>query len=245
MEAHYPRRISPCPIVETTIDIKCNMLVPKEAVVGIIYKPIQELYQNKIQIQATPIASLPEAVREQDPKLREQPTMQILCPEGRILLGKNRISFSLFMPYESWEKSKMFVEKIIKVITDSKIISDIISVSIRYLDFFKDINVFDKTNLRFKWDGKEGLCARPTAFRTEISNKEYFVHSLQITNFVHLENVGLRINANGSLIDLTTICTSVETDNVLERIDECHTESKIFFFDLLNDDFISTLSPEY
>lgn len=245
MTQEYPNKISPCPIVETTINIKCSLKVPKEALVGVIYNPLQQVYGEQILIvRSTPLASIPDAIREQDPNLRNRPTAEILCPEGRLQFGQNNIFIGLNMPYSSWDNAHKFIDKILNTIIQLNIISNVEHVSLKYLDFFSEINIFNQINLNIVWPQKDNICSRSTAFKTELMNNG-FVHVLQITNSVHLKNEYLHIDNDGSLIDLTTLCLEVDVQNMINKINECHTESKRFFFELLKKEFIETLSPEY
>lgn len=245
MAHDYPNRISPCPIVETTINIKCSLQVPKEALLGLVYNPLHEMYGNQnLLVRPTPLASVPEVIREQDPNLRDKPTSEILCPEGRLQLGQNIISIGLNMPYNSWGVALGFIDKILKAIRSLNLIEKIDHVSLKYLDFFPNINIFDQINLNISWAQYKDLCSRSTAFKTELMNNG-FAHVLQITNSVHLKNEYLHIDNDGSLIDLTTLCLEVDVQNMIDKINECHTESKRFFFELLKKEFIETLSPEY
>lgn len=245
MTREYPNKISPCPIVETTINIKYSSKIPKEVLLGVVYNPLQQIYgDQKLIARSTPLASIPDAIREQDPNLRDRPTAEILCPEGRLQLGQNNIFIGLNMPYSSWDNAHKFVDKILNTIIQLNIISNVDHVSLKYLDFFSGINIFNQINLNITWPQKNDICSRSTAFKTELTNNG-FIHVLQITNSVHLKNEFLEIDNDGSLIDMTTVGFNIDTNNMINKIDECHTESKNFFFDLLKKEFIETLSPEY
>lgn len=240
----YPTKITPCPIVETTIDIVCTFTVPKEAVIGLIYNQLVNVYGGEdIHIEQLPICNIPEEIRRQDINLKNKPTHQISCLEGILFIGSSSLSFGILPPYESWIKAKTFISKVIETIKFSSIIKDVSRTSIKYLNFFEN-NIFEETNLNITLCGQQ-INYPSTVFRTEIPSNGKFVDILQITNGVHIKNPALKLNADGSLIDLCIVCDKVSIDILKDVIDDCHQEAKKLFFDLLNEKFLNSLNPEF
>lgn len=239
-----PTKITPCPIVETTIDIVCTFTVPKEAVIGLIYSQLVNIYGDKnIHIEQLPICNIPEEIRRQDINLRNKPTHQISCLEGIIFIGSSSLSFGILPPYESWVKAQTFISKVIETIKNSNIIKHISRTSIRYLNFFEN-NIFEETNLNITLC-EEQISYPSTVFRTEIPSDGKFIDILQITNGVHIKNSALNLNADGSLIDLCIVCDKVSINMLKEVINDCHQEAKKLFFNLLNEKLLNSLNPEY
>ena len=63
-----PKEISPCPIIDTVIEIRFESTMPKEAkeaIFGIIFNEFNDRYPS---LEKLPILQIPEAIREADPE---------------------------------------------------------------------------------------------------------------------------------------------------------------------------------
>lgn len=65
------------PIVEASVDMRCNYNMPSEAIVGIIYSILVKNNFSNLQVQTLPIFEIPEPIRNSDPNLKNSPTHKI------------------------------------------------------------------------------------------------------------------------------------------------------------------------
>ncbi len=240
VEKAYSYHLVNCPIVETTMDIYCTFQIPNDAVIGVIYNLLQQTEIGVLKLEKLPISNIPEEIRKSDPNLRNRPTHQIICNEGVILIGANSLSFGILPPYKSWEVSQAFIRKVLTFIKNAPIIKGITHVSLKYLNFFK-LNIFEKINLTINFKNNK-ITYPSTIFRTEIpAKRKDCINVLQITNGVHIKNQALKLDDDGSLVDITIVSKNVSLVNIEAVIEDTHYEAKALFFDLLNADFIKTL----
>lgn len=229
--------LSNSPIIEASVEIYCTFNIPNDAVIGVIYTTLTE---HKIAIKALnklPICNIPEEIRKSDINLRDKPTHQFICDEGVILVGNNTLSFGVLPPYKSWITFQSFIKKVIKYIRDAQIIKGLSRISIKYLNFFKDNNIFDNINLKISLNNN--IINNPsTVFKTEIITKSDSIIVLQITNGVHVKNQLLKLDNNGSLLDLNVVSKKISLDTLETVIENAHTEAKELFFKLLKSDFV-------
>ena len=73
---------------------------------------------------------------------------------------------------------------------------------------------------------------------------------LQITTGIHIKNDIQKLDADGSLIDITTVLVAqdlvgVHLNNIIEKIEMAHEGEKILFFSLLSDEYLKELNPKY
>lgn len=223
------------PIVETSVDIRCNYKLPSEALVGIIYSLLNESksFQN-LKVQGLPILKIPEQIRNSDINLKNSPTHKITTDSGIIAIGPRILSIGILPPYNSWKEFNNFVTTIIKEIEEADIIKGLENISIRYLNFF-NYNIFEKIKLNFSIDN-DRIENPSTIFRTEIEKEGNIVNVIQITGNVHIENSLLKIDDDGSLIDIRVISKSVNLQDLEQTLELIHKEVKDLFFKIISDD---------
>lgn len=237
------KRISPCPIIEAIIQINCTFAVDQDVVVGLIYSLLKGKDGNhELTVERLPILNLPEDIRRSDPNLKDKPWFKINYGEYFILIGLFGVAFGVNPPYDQWASFKAFS---IQVFSDLKgnVIKGVSAVTLKYLDFFSNVNIFEKINCKLSLVGKQ-ITAIPTIFRTEII-EDKFVKIFQITNGAHLHNSALKIDDDGSLIEISLFTKNVSLDNFNQVIDSAHSYQKKSFFELLSDEYLNTFEIEY
>ncbi len=230
------KKITPCPIIESIIQVNCAFTVDHDVVVGLIYSLLQKPEGNQLQIEKLPILNLPEEIRRTDPNLKDRPWYKINCGEYFILVGLFGVAFGITPPYKGWDEFKLFSGKVFEILKGN-VIKEVSSVSLKYLDFFPNINIFEKINCEFCLN-KKRITAVPTIFRTELPEDE-FIKIIQITNGVHLRNQMLQIDNDGSLIEINIFTKNVSIDKFREVTEEAHTRQKNSFFELLSEEYLN------
>lgn len=237
-----PKRITPCPIIESHIEIRFESQFPDDVIIGIIYNALQPVYEN-CRLVPLPILQIPPEIRKQDPNFQHKPTHTIKTADFEAHVGPSVLIVGIPGEYPGWERMRSVIETFLGHIFRTRIITNITYAGLKYLDFFKNKNIFEYINLTINFNG-ETATNKGTIFRTELAY-ENLVHALQITNSVHVKNN--HIDADGSLIDTTTVIKSPSgvLDKCMSQIDEAHSDTKKLFFSLLKEEFVNSLNPEY
>ena len=236
------KKITPCPIIEAVVQVTCTCLVDQDVVVGMVNSLLQKDGNNSLQIERLPILNLPEEIRRVDVNLRDKPWYKVNCGEYFILIGLFGVALGVNPPYKGWDAFKKFAVKIFDMLSGN-VIKEVSAVALKYLDFFSEVNIFEKINCTFCMSGV-AITAVPTIFRTELPEGD-FVKIIQITNGVHLQNQTLGIDSDGSLIEINLFTKDVSVENFGQVIEEAHSRQKIDFFSLLSDDYLNTFAVEY
>ena len=235
------KAISPCPIIEAVIQINCAFAADPDVVIGQIYSLLQDSQKYDLRIEKLPILNLPEEIRKEEPNLKDKPWYKIHCGKYFILIGLFGIALGDSLPYQGWGSFKKFTVDIFEII--KAMIEDVSSVGLKYLDFFSDVNIYEKINCTFCVNGRQ-ITEAPTIFRTEIP-MDGFVKIIQITNGVHVQNEGLEINNDGSLIEISLFTKSVAKNNLIQVIEEVHSIQKQSFFELLSEEYLREFNIVY
>lgn len=237
------KKISPCPIIEATIQVNCTFFFEPDLAVGLLFSSISNVFGiDNLRMERLPILNLPEELRRADPNLRDKPYYKINCGKYYILMGLYGLSFGVNPPYAGWEDFKRFSIKVFDLLKDN-LVKGVSAISLKYLDFFKDINILEKANCSFSLNGTP-ITAIPTIFRTELPI-DRFMKVIQITNGVHLRNPALRIDNDGSLIEIILFTKNVSKENFNQAIEDAHYHQKNSFFELLTDEYLQTYTVEY
>lgn len=241
MEGCYDNiHLSKSPIIEMTLDVICSYNIPTEAVIGVLYTIFQaDSFFGVTNIQGLPILNLPEAVRENEANLRNKPTHKIECKDGFISVGPHILSISILPPYKSWNDCMSFIAKAIENIRKPGLIKDVGNVNLRYLNFF-NLNIFENIELNINLRNKRFVFPS-TIFKVEIPSENNRVKVLQITNSVHVKNIALGLDNDGSLLDIVIVSKTASLDSLLQCIEESHQDAKGLFFDLLKKEFVNSL----
>lgn len=222
------------PIIDTGLELSVSYNIPSDAIVGILYNSLRQV-NDDVKLHKLPVANIPDEIRKMDTNLKDKPTHQLVCTDGFVQIGENILCIGGRMPYISWDVFKKFIEHIIRLLHDNKLIGNIKNIKLRYLNFFKD-NIFENINLTISMKGVDRLCSGSTVFRTEIPCNNEMLGVLQITNGVHVSNKSLGLDNNGSLIDIIIIKKQVSLPISSDTIDAMHQEVENLFINLTRKD---------
>jgi len=220
-------------ILEAVVQFKFENRLQIEDVFFVAKTVLDDFEYEKEQIM-----ELPVAIRESDPAYKYAPYYRFIGDEITVRIAPAMLSFSIDGFYPGWSTFKeMIIEKYDQL---DKITSEwnINTVSIRYIDFFKDVNIFD--NISIKVDNPSNICGEE--FKEERKNyvaeflcKHNTKVRLQIVNNVAVPTE-LGTEQKGSIID--TDVHSFEISNYANAMEKVHEVAKATFFNILDDDFI-------
>jgi len=234
-----PVRINPCPILEALLEIRFETSLG-DAIFGMFYGQVRHDVKSATPL---PTSQIPEAFRNQDSNLRYQPTHRLEIDDHfTIQIGPKVLSFSVINNYPGWDKYNEFIDKYLSLFMEMKAIDSFKRIGLRYISFFKEINIFDHINLKLSLNDAS-LADNDMQLRAM-----HRVENIQTTlSIINNASVGVGENSNrGSVIDIDTfIEEGVDPNNISSIISRLHEEERIVFFNLPTNAFLATMNPEY
>ena len=234
---NIPLKISPCPIVESTIGINFEPNIVNDAVFGIIYNVIKDRFQN---VEAFPILKIPDEIRKNDLILMNQAHYKVTNENIVILIGPRTLSLSCTKYYKGWDHFIKEVDDLFNKIGQLGIIKSVNRLGIRYINLF-NFDIFEKINMSIASDNVF-MHFNNKFIKVDILNNE-FTSTLQVSNNITIKNV-----VKGALIDIDTFTQKgldAFFDNYKDLLIKGHNVEKEIFFSLLQKDYLESLEPEY
>ena len=237
-----PRRISPDPIVDSTVEIRFDPLIDRNAVFGVIYYALREQFPT---VEPLPVTQIPEPLREADPFFAFRPQYRIYNERYQVLVGYNVLTISVLGTYPGWSEFFSTIQSVYAKVVPLGVVGPVKRLGVRYISFFEG-NILDRLKLHLTIPGHEQIQS-PVTIRIELPSGQ-FVNALSLANHTTLQQTGTNISRVGSIIDIDTSVVT-ETLNFSEQANElingAHQSEKELFYSLLTDDFLAELNPEY
>ncbi len=237
-----PRRINPDPIVDSTVEIRFDSLIDRNAVFGVLYYALRDDFPT---VEPLPILQMPEVIRESDPLFAHRPQYRLLNDKYQIQIGSNVLTIGILSAYPGWAVFSSDIQAIYEKLSPLGVIGTIRRLGIRYISFFEG-NIFDNLRLQLTVPGYE-TGGFSTTCRFELPSG-LFINTLSLANNTTLQRVNNEKLLTGSIIDIDTSLVGDITDffdQMPDLIDQAHTAEKKLFYSLLTDSFLVTLNPEY
>lgn len=239
--AQLPYKISPCPILEVTVEIKFSTTYPHNAIFGIFYNVFKDKFN---QIESLPITQIPEEVRINDPNFKFKVFYKLHGNNYTIQIGYDVITLHCNEPYVGWNDFSVVITEFFSRVQSTGLINQVLSLSLQYINFFEN-DIFKNANVSIEVAGKK-IDSGKSTIRIEIPHKEY-IQVLQVANDIVVENPLKKSRKQGSLLDISLIVIEpIDFFNqAMVLINSLHDEEKEIFFELLKNNFLSTLNPQF
>ncbi|MCK9225180.1 MAG: TIGR04255 family protein [Candidatus Muirbacterium halophilum] len=236
---NIPKKIIPSFVKEVIAEIRFDSNEPIEVIYGTIYKALKKEYPLKIDL---PILQIPDNIRKQDLKLLNQPWYIIHNDDIKIQIGPKTISIANQSKYSGWDNFFDNCNKFFNELEKLKLELQINRFGLRFINVF-NYDIYDKSTLELILNSNK-FKSDLTYVRTKINIDDYNL-LIQITNDALFNNDGEIKKV--SIIDIDTSCININNffEHKVNIIGEAHVNSKKLFFNLLKEDFINTLKPEY
>ncbi len=237
-------RIGLCPIQEAIIEIRFQTDVPDDAILGLLYKSLTERYENYALL---PITQIPKVARDIDGTFQYHPFYKFTNQDFIFQLGPR--SFSLIAPkeYVGWHKFFDEFQVVFSLIEKVSLIKKIERIGIRYIDFFDKLNIFDRIQLTIK--DKFNSLAKEDNYLKHSFIYENFNVIVQISNQASVQSPNNNKEKLGSVIDIDLSMDNFNRNpliqEIFENIKSAHEIEKNIFFNLLKEDFLKELKPQY
>lgn len=239
-----PIKITPCPIVETVLEIRFSSLFPSEVIYGLFFNPLKEIFDSNIE--KLPMAQIPDLIRNQDPNFKFKPYFRVVKDNTVFQFAPDLINIININSYLGWDVFFEKIKTILDSIASTNVINKIERISLRYIDFF-ELDIIDKINLDINLNNSI-LKSNEIFLRAKIENEEVD-KILQVSNSAMIVKNSLPINGSTLDIDISlkdySKVSANDKENLYSLIDKLHTEEKETFFQLLKEDFLKTLNPKY
>ncbi len=232
-----PKKISPCPITEAIVELRFDSNQPAEVIPGIVFNKLEQKFPK---LEKLPIMELPSFIRDNDPNLKFSPQYRLISEDFNFQFGPKCFSIVCPQEYKGWTKYFEQIIWIFNAMKELNIISKPLRIGLRYISFFKDIDIFDKIKINLSL-AENSLIGCQNVFRTEF-DFHAFRCVIQFANTALLNG-----SIKGSSFDVDIVSENITNimDNFKDVIDSAHEVEKQIFFAVLKDDFLKKFNPDY
>lgn len=205
---------------------------------GVVYNALKEYYPETSDL---PLLQLPEPIRRADPNFRFKPLYKAQNDKYVLQIGPDVVTISSYPKYVGWSDYSVEIMRVLKVLRDLGFVKSVVRLGYHVVNFFEE-NIYPKTKLTIGIGGKE-IEYNNTIFKTTTDDSAAGICTvLQVSNEARFNNI------SGSIIDIDSFSTrrlSALSDVSEGLIGSLHIAEKKAFFELLSDECLTTLRPEY
>jgi len=250
-----PIKLETDTIIEAIVEIRFQGIESKTGALlpGILYSDphIKEQYPK---LEELPAAQMPQVVIESDSNLEYAATHRMSGESLAIQIGRKSIAMSCKAPYIGWGKFGKEIEKLIKILLKSELLTNVERVSLRCINLLEmpiEEQVHGLEKLRTKIELTDhnlitDLQAKSTYLRTELLQGGCI-------NIMQLFWPGKLPGAegkelHGTIVDVDTIKeTNISefTESYSRLLNLVHDTEKKMFFSLLKQETLDELGPIY
>ena len=221
---NIPIKVSPNPLISSTIEIRFKSNISKNNILGIVYPMFIEDFPT-LQDRGIP------RISEDNPHFIAN--YIFTNKDYGLMIDNNVIAFECLNGYPLWGNYETIIDKNINKLFSCIEIEKVERIGLRYINFFPNVKkISDATAINITGFIPNG--------RLSNLNLQYLIDNcfinLQIQENVYLEE---DINKNtGLLIDIDiSQDNEIAISEVMTTINYLHEKEKLFFFELLSDAF--------
>jgi uncharacterized protein (TIGR04255 family) len=242
-----PKKLKRDAIMEALLEIRFETSQVGEVLVGRLASSV--LFEG-YNVSRLPIASFPVEVRDSDPNLRFQPTLQLLSPvpSELVKIGPHVISLHVLAPYPGWtvlsERLGALVDMLFETVNDVSLNR----LGLRYINAITpdhEVNRISDLQFAVKLGGQEISSELVFSHRFKEDNKIHGTLSLATPSFVNGPNLP---NECAAFVDIDIFTPQAlgktERQAVLQWVERAHSAEKQAFFRLFSDAQIAKLKEE-
>jgi uncharacterized protein (TIGR04255 family) len=238
-----PKKVEPCPILETIFEIRFQSNVPAQAILGLVY---QQLRIDFPQVRALPLAGMPEESVQANPALLHQPHYRLEGEKFVVLVGPRSVATGTRGKYPGWDAVLPGFAAIFRRIFSTDLIMSPERFGLRYINYFPG-DVLDRLAISFLIQDQP-IQGSETFFKT-IMNWGSLRTIVQVGKDVTVANQDITHPTSGSVIDIDCFQLPTSRNSLNAAIgrflETAHTAEKQLFFSLLKPDFLEEFNPKY
>jgi len=237
---NYPKKIKKLPVIDATCEVRFTSPFTGDMISGLLAEKLG--ISDNAKIEPLPILQFPEHIRSKDENLKYLPHYKAVIDGFTIQFGSQMLAVSSPIPYCGWEK---FNEKITEYIITKlhhKVFDSVTRIGYRV------INLFESDVLTLIENSKKPSL---TFERTQYNYTETFKNNDKVIKIGMANEVVARVGEGlktGSAIDIDVFVESKlgkDPAAISSLIEEIHTTEKKSFFDILSEEQIKKMEPEY
>jgi uncharacterized protein (TIGR04255 family) len=236
----FPTKITPCPIVESVVEITYdrNTAIEPNAVYGKVYDQLKNRYSNSENL---PIFQLPEEVRLNDKNLKNRPWHKFSNENYEVLVGGSVLIVISKQEYQGWSQYKEEIDIVFKIFQNQNIFSSITRIGLKYVDLFS-CPIINKINISVSSSSLSLSEVFETHVRTVLPKENELTAIVAIMNNVSIEHKNETKN-DVSLLDIDVFRLFEQKDScnykkAIEILEEAHQYQKELFFKLVSEKFL-------
>lgn len=249
MSSRHPRRLKHDPIVTALFEVRfmptsddADELLP-----GLLYEPLRADFER---VERTPASDIPKVVRNQMPNGSYQATRRLVGNGVNLNIAERSLVVEVFRPYWGWNRFRSLIFRVLQAAKQTELVGVAERTSLRYQNILtrhgesSDISPLNLSiQLAHYPIGGDGF-----RLRTQIPAGEY-ITIVQIATGAQatLTIRGVPTKITGLLVDIDTIRPAPPRfwDNFEPTIEQLHTEEKNVFFNVLKNEAIEAMEPEW
>lgn len=245
-----PKKISPDPVRDSIVEIQYKSRLPHEVLIGKFYEALKKQYHYVSR------ARNPNIEHKQGD---QQNLINInLSNKGlfyndwiKLELEPNKMVFnynaSKSIEYIGWETFFPRIRKILSIALSFDEIDEITRIGVRYISEFVDVDIVP--NLKTDFQPEIQLPPfRTVTFRANFEDED-FNCTIMVSNELSRKNDEGE-EQTVSLMDIDIYHMDKEAlnqsfESLVNLVEGAHTKQKDLFFNLITQEFLDTLNPEY
>lgn len=256
MGNNLPKRLIDSPLIASTAEIRFAEPVSTSVLLAKVYATLGADYG---ELETLPAANLPENVRSQNPQLTFLPHYAIKRADGKAMVqfGPKVFVFAADPHLQVVDLGGEYL-RLLRLLHSYRLLNHLERIGLRYVNFFKGLNVFEHLSLNVSIAGDD-LSKATTTYRAEIKDGD-FVTGLMVASNANVQRNSFGVVAvsnlaapeTGSILDIDVSSTqlpAVTDTDVPQRLSDmyvqAHDIAKQIFFKVLTPSFVETLKPEY
>lgn len=246
-----PKKIEPDRIKDSIVEVRYTSKIPHEVALGFIYKSLDDTYKYTNRPLGKQELSLPINLGvPKEFKLSIGGTSIFYNDYIKFEIQPGSIIFNCLDKYIKWENFEPEIEKVLLQLSSSEVIDSYSRIGLRYICEYPEMELADISKFSFSF-GLPLIKSDIYSFRSEFFIDEYRV-ILNLNNRLPHVNPLLtnnqRTSPKISIIDIDVIKDNLSISNLnelLEIINSVHLKEKEVFFNVLDENFLLSLNPEY
>jgi uncharacterized protein (TIGR04255 family) len=245
-----PKKISPDRIKDSIVEIRYSSNLPYEVIIGLLFQSLDEsyTYTNRPLGKQLLSAASPNNL-QQEITLSLGGQILFYNDKIKIQLLPQSIIFNCLSNYIGWASYRVEIEKALAQFSKANVFLEYNRLGVRYISEYVKTDLKDCVKFSFTF-GMPNISSESYTFNSQFKYKDYRV-ILNLNNRIPVINQTIQnqsIITPVSLIDIDVILENIKIDTFPElvvRLDEAHSGEKEIFFNLLKEEFLSSLNPEY
>lgn len=241
-----PTRLGKEPLIEAIWEMRFSSKVGNVAQLlpGLIYQKFGNDYPNT---QRLPIADLPPQLLNTDENFKYAPLIRMEGSPFIVQIGERVVTLSCIAPYVGWTNFKERILALIEMLKNSGLISDPERFSLKYTDIIAVDDPVSLSALEIELKFQTSLIeSGPFQCRFEM-NENGFINIIQVASPVETINT-ISPRKEGIMCAVDTIRMHLDGDfweAIGNQLQQCKDINTRLFFDLLTEETIAKLEPEY